>query len=73
MTNVCRYDIYSKVGLQPSRASASTQAVSSSNSNAMGSLVRSGQAVGPTECGQEQEVGIDENIHTDLLNIIMIY
>ena len=65
MTNVCRYDIYSKVGLQPSRASASTQAVSSSNSNTMGSLVRSGQAVGATECGQEQEVGTrtDENKH----------
>ena len=71
MTNVCRYDIYSKVGLQPSRASASTQAVSSSNSNAMGSLVRSGQAVGPTECGQEQEVGTDDNKHMDY--IILIY
>ena len=75
MTNVCRYDIYSKVGLQPSRASASTQAVSSSNSNTMGSLVRSGQAVGATECGQEQEGGIrtDEKKHMDLLTIIQIY
>ena len=73
MTTVCRYDIYSKVGLQPSRASASTQAVSSSNSNTMGSLVRSGQAVGATECGQEQEVGADDKKHADLLKIILIY
>merc|ERR1719186_1967742 len=52
----CRIDIHSKNGLQPSRPSASTQALSSTTSSSLGSLVRSGQAAGQAECGQEQEV-----------------
>ena len=59
MSLVCRFfrlDIHSKVGLQPSRPSVSTQAVSSSSSSSMGSLVRGGQSGGQSDLGQEQEV-----------------
>merc|ERR1719323_2156892 len=51
-----RYDVYGKAGLQPSRPSASTQAASTSSSSGLGRLVRSGQAAGQAEYGQEQEV-----------------
>ena len=51
-----RYDVYGKAGLQPSRPSASTQAASTSSSSGLNSLVRSGQATGQAEFGQEQEV-----------------
>ena len=54
--HIFRFDIYTKVGLQPSRQSASTQAVSTSSSSSLGSLVRSGQSTGHTEYGMEQEV-----------------
>ena len=53
-----RHDIHSKVGLQPSRPSASTQAVSSSSSSGLGSLAR-GQTGGQGDLGQEQEVTQD--------------
>lgn len=56
MIHNIRYDIYSKAGLQPSRQSASTQAVSTSSSSNFGSLVRGGQTAGQAEYGQEQEV-----------------
>lgn len=53
----CRIDIHDKNGLQPSRPSASTQAMSSTTSNSLSNLVRSGgQTAGQVECGQEQEV-----------------
>jgi len=51
-----RMDMYSKVGLQPCRPSASTQAVSTSSSSSLGSLVRSGQTSGQAEYGMEHEV-----------------
>ena len=51
-----RDDVYGKAGLQPSRPSASTQAASTSSSSGLNSLVRSGQAAGQAEFGQEQEV-----------------
>ena len=54
--SLTRYDVYGKAGLQPSRPSASTQAASTSSSSGLGSLVRSGQAAGQAEYGQEQEV-----------------
>merc|ERR1719477_1645 len=52
----CRIDIHSKNGLQPSRPSASVQALSTTTSSSLGSLVRSGQSAGQAECGQEQDV-----------------
>ena len=52
----CRLDIHDKNGLQPSRQSASTQAMSSTTSNSLSALARSGQAAGQAEYGQEQEV-----------------
>ena len=51
-----RLDIHSKVRLQPSRPSASTQAVSYNSSSSLGSLVRGGQSGGQSDLGQEQEV-----------------
>ena len=51
-----RHDIQDKNGLQPSRASASTQAQSSTASSSLGSLVRTTQGTGQTEYGQEVEV-----------------
>ena len=53
-----RHDIHSKVGLQPSRPSASTQAVSSSSSSGLGGPGR-GQTGGQGKLGQEQEVTLD--------------
>ena len=52
----CRMDIHDKNGLQPSRQSASTQAMSSTTSNSLSALARSGQANVQAEYGQEQEV-----------------
>merc|ERR1719322_173620 len=51
-----RYDVYGKAGLQPSRPSASTQAMSSTTSNSLSALARSGQANGQAEYGMEHEV-----------------
>ena len=51
-----RIDIHSKQGLQPYRPSVSTQAISTSSSSSLGSLVRSGHTMGQAEYGQEQEV-----------------
>ena len=52
----CRIDVHSKNGLYPSRPSASTQALSTTTSSSLSSLVRSSQTTGQAECGQEQEV-----------------
>ena len=56
MGDISRLDVHSKIGLTPARASASTQAASTSSSTSLGSLVRAGQTGGQTELGQEQEV-----------------
>ena len=58
-----RFDIQDKTGLQPSRASASTTAMSSSSSTSLSATVRAGVgshqqglSLGLGEWGQEQEV-----------------
>ena len=64
-----RHDIHSKVGLQPSRPSASTQAVSSSSSSGLGSLAR-GQTGGQGDLGQEQEV--TQDMQSDLYDLALL-